>query len=127
MRTNITLVAILAALLAVTAGCTSRASQASPSPTPVAVTLADFMVEPMDLSVDGPFVSFAVHNEGPTVHNFSIRDANSGEILLATPDLRPGERTTLAGQLEAGEYETLCALPGHASLGMRGVVTVRAP
>ena len=93
---------------------------------PATVMLADFMLEPEDMTVEGPSVTFSVTNNGPTIHNFSIRDA-SGEVVLATEDLRPGESAMLTGDLEPGEYETFCSLPGHESLGMQAVLTVTAP
>ena len=94
---------------------------------PATVMLADFMLEPEDMTVEGPSVSFSVTNNGPTVHNFSIRDPESGEILLATENLGPGESTTLTGELEPGEYETFCSLAGHESLGMQAILTITAP
>ena len=119
--------AILLALIAFATACAPMdgdPAAAVPSAAPVTVMLADFMVEPGELTVDGPSVTFSVTNNGPTPHNFSIRNAD-GEIVLATPDLRPGESTMLTGELEPGEYETLCSLPGHDSLGMVGTLSVR--
>ncbi len=124
MRTS-ALAACLALTVALAAGCAARLGEAAPSAatTPVTVMLADFEVGPVELTVSGPSVTFAVTNNGPTVHNFSIRNSD-GEVVLATPDLRPGERATLTGELPAGDYETFCSLPGHDSLGMLGTLTV---
>lgn len=126
MRRHFTLISLLASLAAVAVlgtACMPTGGNAAPTATPATVMLADFMLEPVDMTVEGPTVSFSVTNNGPTVHNFSIRDG-SGEILLATPDLRPGESAMLTGELEPGDYETFCSLPGHESLGMQAALTV---
>lgn len=142
MRRQTFLGATLLTLIALVAACSpsgngssgtdaSDASGASGTSTgttvPATVMLADFMLEPEDMTVDGPSVTFSVTNNGPTVHNFSVRDPESGEVLLATENLRPGESATLTGELEPGEYETFCSLPGHESLGMQAVLTVNGP
>ena len=108
-------------------GGTDASGTSGGTTVPATVMLADFMLEPEDMTVDGPSVTFSVTNNGPTVHNFSVRDPESGEILLATENLRPGESAMLTGELEPGEYETFCSLPGHESLGMQAVLTVNAP
>jgi len=43
----------------------------------------------------------------------------------ATPDLAAGESETLdLSSLEPGEYEVICAIPGHADAGMKGTLTI---
>ncbi len=124
MRTML-LATCLAVIAVLSASCSPTSGDAAQSATttPVTVMLADFEIGPTDMTVVGPSVTFAVTNNGPTVHNFTIHDA-SGEVVLATRDLRPGESATLAGELPPGQYETLCSLPGHDSLGMVGTLTV---
>lgn len=125
-------VAAVIAILALATGCAPSSGDAEASVAPaagtegVAVRLADFELAPVELTVTGPEVTFTVTNEGPTPHNFSVRDA-SGEIVLRTSDLSPGESETISGTLEPGEYGTLCSLAGHHSLGMSGTLTVTAP
>lgn len=48
------------------------------------------------------------------------------EILAATKLLGPGERdtTTFAAPSVPGKYPFLCSYPGHAQVGMRGVLIV---
>jgi uncharacterized cupredoxin-like copper-binding protein len=65
-----------------------------------------------------------VSNEGKTPHNLSIQDP-SGKLVAHTADLKPGQSTRLPVQLSPGTYTTLCSLPGHASLGMKGALLVR--
>lgn len=68
-------------------------------------------------------VSLAVTNDGPTVHNISIRD-ESGTVVGATKDLKTGESETLTADIPAGSYTLFCSLPGHESLGIKGTLTV---
>ena len=90
------------------------------SGTPVHVM--DFRLDPKAVSVKGT-VSLAVTNDGPTIHNVSIRDA-SGTLVGATKDLEPGQSATLTVDLPAGSYVLFCSLPGHESLGVKGTLTV---
>jgi plastocyanin len=116
---------ILAAILAALTACASGGSDAPDEPD-LALELADFMLDPSDLTVSGPTVAIEVSNAGPTPHNLTIRDA-AGDLLAATMDLSRGETETLTVDLAPGTYTIFCALPGHESLGMRGVLTVEAP
>ena len=119
---------LIPALVLALAACSSTA--ASPSEAPGAppadaleVSLADFMIDPSDLTVAGPVITVDVTNDGPTPHNFSVR-TSSGEVLFATEDLPVGGTETLTGTLEPGDYTIFCALAGHESLGMSGTLTV---
>lgn len=71
----------------------------------------------------GP-VALRVTNDGPTIHNLSVRDT-SGRLRLRTSDLDPGASGTLSGRLAPGRYVAFCSLPGHESLGMKLEVVVR--
>lgn len=86
------------------------------------VHVRDFALDPKDVSVHGS-VSLAVTNDGPTIHNVSIRDA-SGKVVGATSDLKPGQSETLTVDIPAGTYILFCSLPGHESLGVKGSLTV---
>ena len=91
--------------------------------TGVGVVVKDFSLDPKDVTATGPMVSLAVENAGPTIHNVTIRD-ESGAVLLATRDLRPGESETISGTVAAGTYVMFCSLPGHESLGIKGKLIV---
>lgn len=83
----------------------------------------DFTLDPLQVTAATGPVAFAVTNEGPTVHNLTIRD-DADEVLSATADLRSGEAETLTADLPEGSYVLFCSLPGHESLGMKGTLTV---
>ncbi len=122
---------LIAGLALALAACSSPPassveSASIPEAEAVAISLADFMIDPMSLSVAGPAVTFDVTNDGPTPHNFSVRNA-AGDILLATEDLAVDAEQTITGELAPGEYTVFCALAGHESLGMSGTLTVTGP
>ena len=123
MRT-LFLVAMIAALGGCGAGDPGGTNAAGDAD--LALELADFMLDPADLTAGGPTVTIEVTNAGPTPHNLSIRGAGD-QILAATPDLSRGDAETLTVDLEPGTYTIFCGLPGHESLGMRGTLTVEGP
>jgi len=86
----------------------------------IAVTLVDFAVDPVTITITGTQVDLVVTNNGITPHNLTIRDAN-GTVLAYTPTMRQGVSATLEFTLPAtGTYITFCSLPGHESLGLHG-------
>ena len=86
-------------------------------------TVKDFSLDPVDLTVVGSKFALAVTNEGPTLHNITIRDGD-GTVLGATKDLREGASEVISFDLQPGTYTTFCSLPGHESLGIVGSLTV---
>lgn len=121
-------------LLAACGSASATPAPASPAATPTAtaavslpagavpVTLADFMIS-APATIAAGHVTFAVHNDGPTPHQFTLRDGG-GRAVAATAVLDPQASARLDVTLTAGHYTYLCALPGHASLGMQGELTV---
>lgn len=90
------------------------------------IKVLDFKLDPAALTVTGSTLSLAVTNEGPTIHNVTVRDA-AGNVLFGTHDLREGESETVTHALAPGTYILFCSLPGHESLGVKGTLTVTAP
>ncbi len=107
----------------VPSAATSASESAEPAGDAIEVSVLDFMLEPSSVEVTGSTVTFNVTNDGPTPHNFTVRDAG-GDVLLATEDLSVDGTETISGELEPGEYTIFCSLPGHESLGMTGTLTV---
>ena len=127
MRQLRLLMLVVAGLLAV-AACSSGATSspggaAASSAASTAIHVRDFTLDPLAVSSTGGSVSLAVTNDGPTIHNVTIRDA-SGTIIAATKDLQPGTSETLSTKLAPGSYILFCSLPGHESLGIKGTLTV---
>ena len=104
---------------------TAAAPAASPDAA-ATITVLDFELDPSTLTVTGSTLSLAVTNEGPTVHNVTVRD-DAGTVLFGTADLREGESETVVRPIDPGEYILFCSLAGHESLGIKGTLTVTAP
>ena len=75
-----------------------------------------------DLAVpEGP-VTLSVNNVGNIVHNLTVVGGPS------SPDLNAGESAKLnLGEMAAGAYQIICAIPGHESSGMTATLTVGDP
>jgi len=93
----------------------------TPPPSAVNVSVKEWMIEPMDMTVAAGNVTFTVTNDGTLDHDFAIE--NAGKIDLITP----GDTKTLEVTLEPGTYNILCDLAGHKEAGMTGTLTVVAP
>jgi uncharacterized cupredoxin-like copper-binding protein len=120
-------IALLSAAILLMVGCSSTTSSPSPAPqTPVAVELADFKITPSTLNVSAGNVTFQVTSQGPTLHNFTIRDA-AGESVANSVDLHAGDSDEVTANLAAGEYVIFCSFAGHESLGMHSALTVTSP
>ena len=84
----------------------------------VAIELNDFTISG-NLAAPAGAVSLRVMNAGHVAHNLSLVGGPS------TPDLDAGESATLnLGELAAGSYQLICAVPGHESAGMSAILTV---
>jgi plastocyanin len=120
------------AMLLVLVACSAPTATGAPPTTDVpaadalAVSVADFMIDPAEAEVAGPTVTISVTNDGPTPHNLTVRDG-AGDVVMGTEDLSVGDSETITAELEPGAYTIFCALPGHESLGMTGTLTVTAP
>ena len=90
------------------------------------IHVLDFKLDPSTISVSGTVLSLAVTNDGPTVHNVTIRQG-TGPELFGTADLKAGASETLVHAIAPGTYVLYCDLPGHESLGIIGTLTVAAP
>jgi glucose/arabinose dehydrogenase len=98
---------------------------ASASAAPVAATVTVRMLDYRDvlsrMSVPVGSVRFVVVNRGASPHDFAIGGKR-------TRMLKRGERQTLVVRFKrAGSYTYVCTVPGHAHLGMKGVLRVGKP
>ena len=84
----------------------------------VQVKMRDFSFTFLPRSVKHGTVTFALANAGEATHNLKINGRTSKL-------LNPGEHGSLTVTFRrAGKYPYLCTIPGHADLGMKGVLTV---
>lgn len=63
-------------------------------------------------------------NEAPIPHNIAL-NGSDGTTLAEGEVVDAGGVSSIEVDLEPGEYEFLCTVPGHAEGGMRGTLTVR--
>jgi uncharacterized cupredoxin-like copper-binding protein len=94
----------------------------------VNVTLGDMWVKSDKPSVKAGEVTFAVKNEGATIHGMAIAltpvDApggmlDEGSLLGKGKELAGGETDLITADLKPGTYELVCFLPGHYAAGQR--------
>ena len=85
----------------------------------IEIELGDLYIKPAKLTADEGSLSIRVHNGGKTDHNFSIAGVGATEMIA------PGQSEVLEiDSIEEGEYEFICAVPGHADGGMKGTLEV---
>lgn len=117
-------IAVVATLSLVVTACGSASSQAAQGATSnVDVALSDFMIMPHSFETHAGKVTFHVHNDGESPHNFYIRD-DKNTVVAKTTDLDPKKEEDLEAKLDKGSYTVFCEEPGHESLGMKGTLTV---
>jgi plastocyanin len=82
------------------------------------VTGTDFKFKIAPLKVAPGKHTFTFVNRGHATHDFKIAGKK-------TRILDPGGRQALTVTLKKGRYPYLCTVPGHAALGMKGVLVVK--
>lgn len=106
-------------------GTRAGTEQAPPVPgAPVVeVEATEFGFQPERLVIDaGETVNLTLINRGGLLHDLTIPEL---DIQLVAG---PGETATAGLEtLEAGEYQMLCTVPGHADAGMVAWMVVEGP
>jgi uncharacterized cupredoxin-like copper-binding protein len=73
-------------------------------------------------------VTFAVTNEGATMHGLAIAPApakvsgglvDESTFIAKGEDLASGESGTVTADLKPGKYELICYVPGHYMAGQK--------
>jgi plastocyanin len=82
-------------------------------------------VQPRDVTVEGGD-TITVTNDGQLPHNYTVLGREGGGPWT-TGDVDPGSSGEVTLNLQPGQYEVICTIPGHAEEGMRGTVTVPQP
>jgi plastocyanin len=67
-------------------------------------------------------VALVMENPSPIDHNVSLE---GGGVDEEGPTVGQGEISTVAAELESGEYTFYCSVEGHQEGGMEGTLTVR--
>jgi len=87
--------------------------------TNVTVHMGDYFFQLSASSIPAGTVVFTLINDGLTDHDFSIAGKTS-------PTIAPkGTASMTVAITRAGEYSYACTIPGHATNGMAGTLTVR--
>jgi uncharacterized cupredoxin-like copper-binding protein len=106
---------------------------AAPAAGDVNIKLGEMYVKADKPSVKAGKVSFAVTNEGQTMHGMAIVKApakvdggmlDESTMLVRGKDLMGGDSETLTADLEPGKYELVCFVAGHYMAGQKLAFTV---
>lgn len=89
----------------------------------VEIEASEFVFQPDPLVIDaGDTVNLTLVNTGTLVHDLTIPKLDVHLVVW------PGQASTTAVTVtEAGEYQMLCTVPGHAEAGMTGMIVVETP
>lgn len=87
--------------------------------TTIAVKLTEFKIDGELMASPGP-ITLQVTNAGTMEHDLTIAKLNK-----TTGAIAPGKTVTLElGNVDAGEYEVICTVAGHAGSGMKTTLKV---
>lgn len=75
------------------------------------------------LTAPAGMVTITLGNEAQVPHNVAVRGQGVDSPVSET--ISGGASTMLTVDLQAGEYEYYCAVPGHEEAGMIGRLTVQ--
>ena len=96
------------------------AAQGNAATVNVSATDFKFAFDPAEVP-SGP-VTFAVKNDGATVHDFKITGNGVDE---KTTYIQAGKDDSITADLKPGTYDYICTVPSHKELGMVGQLTVK--
>jgi uncharacterized cupredoxin-like copper-binding protein len=122
---------------------TATSPSAMGSGASVDVTEKDFAIAISPSSAPSGDITFNIHNDGPSTHEFVIFKTDLAPDALPTnddgtvneegegvehidevEDIAPDSDATLDVNLEPGSYVFVCNLPGHYQAGMHTMFTV---
>jgi plastocyanin len=89
---------------------------------PLAADASALAFDQTELSAKAGKVTIDFDNPSPIPHNVVI--LKDGKELAGFDPIAEGEEEVSA-ELEAGTYEFICSVPGHAQAGMKGTLTVK--
>lgn len=115
-------------------GSMSHEEHAAATAADVNVTLGDMWVKSDKPEIAAGKVTFAVKNEGATVHGLAISPTpvkqsggmlDDSALLGKGGDLAGGDSETVTWDLKPGSYELVCFMPGHYAAGQKLPFTVK--
>jgi plastocyanin len=84
------------------------------------VGMTEYAFDPADLTAaQGDTITAT--NDGELPHNYTI-EADGDEVTSG--DVDPGSSGELTVDVDPGDYDVICTIPGHAEQGMTGTITV---
>ncbi len=89
----------------------------------ITITATDFKFDPNTINATpGQTINVTLVNKGSSTHTFVVKDANNFKISAD-----PGQSTkgTFTAPANAGTYQFICDVPGHAEQGMTGQIIVK--
>jgi plastocyanin len=111
---------------------TAEAAAIDPRTDGLDVTFGEFAIT-LEADVIRPGkVTLVVHNAGQMTHGFEMKIESSGSgsggdrKKIETRTFHSGETLRVEADLSPGTYEVECYVDGHASKGMRTMLTVKA-
>jgi uncharacterized cupredoxin-like copper-binding protein len=87
----------------------------------ITVAETEFKIELPSASLDAGAYVFELENKGKVGHDLEIE---GGAVEEKTPVIGPGETAKLEVNLEPGDYELYCTVPGHRDAGMETELSV---
>lgn len=133
----------IVALFAVSCGGDDGDSGGGGGDNSVGVTLHDFEVTLDASSTSAGSVSFDIHNDGPSTHEFVVfktdlaaddlplnadgdvdEEGEGVEHVDEVEDIEADADGSLTVDLDAAKYVLICNLPGHYKAGMHAELTV---
>lgn len=84
------------------------------------VSMTEYAFDPKDATAaQGDTITAT--NDGEIPHNYTI-EADGDEVT--TGDVDPGSSGEVTVDVDPGDYDVICTIPGHAEQGMVGTITV---
>lgn len=114
----------IAALTALSFATACRPQQTAPPGSPaVAITFVDLAFQPNTIELTaGQATTLTARNAGVVEHDLQVKVGSQSIHLHARPGQQVNQVVTVR---EAGSYQFICTIPGHADAGMRGTLTVK--
>ena len=91
----------------------------------VAISGREFKFDPSNVVVTGGggAIKFDFKNAGSTAHNLKVQQG--GQDIAGTDTFQAGQSESFTANLKPGSYTLICTVGDHASLGMKGTLTVK--